>query len=48
MDLLGVRSEVGKHCAGSKDGYAVRRLKVSSKVVVGSRRTWTMSLSEVY
>ncbi len=36
MDLLRVRGKVGKHCPGSKDGYTVRRLEVSSKVVVGS------------
>src|SRR5580658_9591756 len=31
-----VLGEVGKHFPGSKDGYAVRRLEVSSKVVIGS------------
>ena len=36
MDLLWVRGKVGKHCPGSKDGYTVRRLEMSSKVVIGS------------
>ena len=36
MDLLRVRGKVGKHCPGSKDGDAVRRLKIRSKVVIGS------------
>ena len=36
MDLLRVRGKVGKHFPGSKDGYTVRRLEMSSKVVIGS------------
>ena len=36
VDLLRVRGKVGKHCPGSKDGYTVRRLEMSSKVVIGS------------
>jgi hypothetical protein len=36
MDLLRVRGKVGKHFPGSEDGYTVRRLKISSKVAVGS------------
>src|ERR1700691_2514336 len=35
MDLLRVRGKVGKHFRGSKDGYTVRRLEMSSKVVIG-------------
>src|ERR1700683_3053359 len=36
MDLLRIRGKVGKHCPGSKDGYTVRGLETSSKVVIGS------------
>src|ERR1700734_1263462 len=36
MDLLWVRGKVGKHFRGRKDGYTVRRLEMSSKVVISS------------
>jgi hypothetical protein len=36
MDLLRVRGEVGKHYPGGKDGDAIRRLEIRSKVVIGS------------
>ena len=36
MDLLWVGGKVGKHCPGTKDGYTVRRLETSSKVLIRS------------